>query len=155
MSKEEKAGNVWPMFPKWDPAQAFWNGDKEKSKEQFKKFEGDMKEFWEKSIDIQKSSIDRSKDQYDQFFEYVQDMMDDFAGAFPEEMPWLPAWAMPPKSFRKEMKEWEKMANEHFKEQMGSMVDFFIQGQEKACAKVPAAEEGAGETKPAAGAKAK
>ena len=147
MSKEEKAGNgSWPMFPQWDPSKMDWFGNQEKSKKMFNKFEDEMKTFWEKSIDMQKSSIDRSKDQYDQFFAYIQESMDDFAAAFPEELPWLPSWAMAPKDFRKEMKEWEKMANEHFKEQMDSLADFFIEGQEKACAQIPAAEESAEET---------
>ena len=52
-----------------------------------------------------------------------------------------PSWAKSPKSFRKTVKEWETMANEHFKEQADSVTDFAIKSQEKACEQIPEKKE--------------
>ena len=133
-SKEGKAGFMPPMFPMWEMPDMDWS---------FGFNSSDFKANWEKSIDRQKSNLDASKDQYNQFFEYMADMLDSFADALPEELPWMPSWAKPPKSVRKEMREWEEMANKYFLELADSLTDFAIQGQEKACEKIPEAEESA------------
>ena len=73
----------------------------------------------------------------------MSDMLDSFADALPEELPWLPPCFQVPKSVRKEMKEWEQMANEFFVQVADSVTDFAIKGQEKACAKIPEAEKSA------------
>ena len=153
--KEEEIGQ-WPLFPPLDEIDWAWKDcNLEKSKAKFEGFNAGMKSFWEKSIDMQKSSLDGSKDQYDQFFDYIQDMMDSFAESLPEELPWMPAWIQPPKAFRKSMKEWEKMVNDHIKEQMDSWTDFFIKSQEKACEQIPDAPESAEEKDVVAEVKAK
>ena len=144
--KMGKRKNGWPMLPMWGASNWDWGSSQEKSKTRAKELTTDMKSFWEKGIDLQKSSIDNSKDQYDQFFTYVQETRDSFAESLPETMPWMPAWFKPPKSVRKSMKEWENMANEHFKEQVDSWTEFFIQSQEKVCEQIPETEENAEDT---------
>jgi hypothetical protein len=149
MSKKKTAENgSWPMPPMWGEFEwnwQGWDGEAEKAKDQVKGKAGelaaDMKSFWEKGIDLQKSSIDRSKDQYDQFFTYIQDMMDDFVESLPEELPGMPPCPITPKDFRKSMKEWEEMINDYFKEQAGSWTDFAIKSQEKACEQIPEKKE--------------
>ena len=135
MSKKTKKKAGFPMFPGMmfpmpDASDWDWNWNK-----------SDMKSFWEKNIEQQKSSKDASKNQFDQSFEYFQDMLDSFAETLPEELPWMPSWAKSPTSFRKTMKEWEEMANEYFVEQADLWTDFFIKSQEKACAQIPEATE--------------
>ncbi len=134
MNKEEKYTVTMPPFPMPDPSdwakQLGWNAP-------------NFKEEWEKAIDWQKSNVDATKDQYSQFFGYMSDMLDSFVDAIPEETPWDASWCKPPKSVRKEMKEWEQMANDFFVEMADSWTDFIIQGQEKACSKIPEAEASA------------
>ncbi len=149
MSKKKADNGSWPMLPMLDEFD--WNWDdwdtvQKKSKKKAKEFSAEIKSFWEKGIDLQKSSLDKSKDQYDQFFDSMQDAMDSFAEALPEDLPWmLPCFASP-KSFRKQMKEWEQMANDYFKEQADTFADFAIKSQEKACEQIPEPEESAEET---------
>jgi hypothetical protein len=134
MSSEEKMAGAMPTppFPMPDPSEFKMPVSK-----------SDVKAAWEKSIDRQKSNLDASKDQYIQFFGYMSDMLDSFADALPEELPGMPmpSWVKPPKSVRKEMKEWEQMANDFFVEITDQWADFVIQSQEKACGKIPEAEE--------------
>jgi len=152
MSKQETTN--WPMLPMLDASAMDWEGNQAKAKEAAEGIKAEMKAFWEKGIDFQKSSIDGGKDQYDQFFAFIQETMDNFAEALPEEMPvmpcltwmpWIPELTKTPKAFRESMKEWEDMANAHFKEQMDSLANFVIQSQEKACAQIPEATEAAEE----------
>ena len=133
MSKKNKAAFPMPPLPgiEWDQDWDWdwgWNSS-------------DFKSNWEKAIGVQKSSIESSKDQYTQFFDYMTGMLDTFADSLPEELPWMPSWAKPPKSVRKEMKEWEKMANDFFVEMTDSWTSFVIESQEKACEKIPEATE--------------
>ena len=147
---EKKAG--FPMFPMWDASEWDWSdcgwdwdwsSRKEKAEEKSQEFKADFKARWEKAIDMQKSSIDGSKGQYEQFFAHMMDLQDDFAEALPEELPWMPSWVQSPKSVRKSVKEFQKMANEHFIEQADAWTGFWIESQEKACAQIPDAEESA------------
>ncbi len=144
MSKKKAAFPMFPMLEEFDWGWEWdWGWDKfqEKTDEKFGEFKGDAKTKWEKAIDLQKSAVDSSKDQYTQFFEYMSEMLDTFAESLPEELPWMPSWAKAPKSFRKTMKEWEKMANDFFVQQADSITDFAIKSQEKACAQIPEAPE--------------
>ena len=153
---KKKSDNGWPEFPMWDPSEwdwADWDGNKEKAKAKAKDFRNDFQSFWEKGIDWQKSAIDNSKDQYEQFFASMQDAMDSFAEFLPEEMPWMPPCFASPKSFRKTMKEWENMANDYFKQQADTLSDFAIKSQEKACEDLPEVPEKAEEKEVVAEAK--
>jgi hypothetical protein len=134
-NKEGKMSDFMPLFPPFPmpdlsdwSKQLGWNAP-------------DFKANWESAIDGQKSAIDASKDQYEQFFEYMSGMFDSFAEALPEELPWMPSWVKPPKAVRKEIKEWEEMANAFFIEMTDSLTDFCVKSQEKACEKMPEPEE--------------
>ena len=172
MSKKKMAGfpkfpmppmpPVMPMFPMWDASDWDWDewdwswdwdeegwdwdSQKEKADEKSQEFKADFKTYWEKAIDVQKSSIDSSKEQFEQFFEYMMGMQDDFVEFLPEELPWMPSWAKAPKAVRKQMKEFQKMANEYFVAQTDTWADFWIECQEKACEQIPNAPESAEET---------
>lgn len=100
----------------------------------------EVKAGWEKAIDMQQTTFDSAKEQYGQFFNYMEEMLDSFAEAFPEEVPWMPSWAKPPKSIRKEMKEWEQIANDYFVEMADSWSGFVIESQKMACDKIPEEE---------------
>lgn len=145
MSKKKK--EEFPKFPlpPLPPIPgAPWNSDEDAEdspKKKAKKLRSDVQTAWEKSIDMQKSSIDSSKKQYGEFFDYFTGMMDDFADALPEELPFMPPCFASPKDVRKSMKEFEAMANEHFITQMDNMTDFFLQSQEKACENLPEIKE--------------
>ena len=150
MSKKKKAGKpMFPMFPMTDAPEWDWDwnwdGFQDKSNKKSKEFKADMKSYWEKAIEMQTSSIDGSKKQFNQFRDYMNDMMDDFVELLPDEIPWMPSWAKAPKSFRKTMKEWDEMANEYFSEQYDLWTDFAIKSQKKACDQIPNAPEDAEE----------
>ena len=112
------------------------DGDQEQPTVKVPEVASDVKANWEKTIDMQKSSIDKAKQQYSEFFDYTMDMMDSFADYFPEEslwMPWMPLYFESPKAFRKSMREFEEMANEYIVEQLDALSDFYIKSQKKAC----------------------
>lgn len=141
--KTEEKGNM-PAFPMFDPSEwdwSDWEGNQEKATKKAKEFRNEMKSFWEKGIEMQKSALDNSKDQYDQLFASMQETMDSFAEFLPEDMPLMPPCFSSPKSFRKSMKEWEDMLNDYLKEQAGSLTDFAIKSQEKACENMPEVPE--------------
>ncbi|MBQ9003842.1 MAG: acyl--CoA ligase, partial [Eggerthellaceae bacterium] len=93
MSKNKKKSGfpkppMAPMFPMWDASDWDWDEwdwswdwedwdwdtRKEKPYEKSQEFMADFKEYWEKAIDLQKSAIDGSKEQYEQFFAHMMDM---------------------------------------------------------------------------------
>ena len=145
MSEEKTTGNgSWPKFPMWDPSDwdwANWDGNKEKATEKAKEFREQMQSFWERGIDMQKSALDNSKEQYDKLFASMQETKDNFAEFLPEDMPLMPPFFSSPKSFRESMKEWEGMLNDYFKEQADTLADFAIKSQEKACENMPEVPE--------------
>ena len=100
-------------------------------------FMSGMKKFWEQMIDVQKTSLNGTRDQWNQFFEHMMDMQDTFAESLPDELPSLPGFpqmpAISPKDFMKRAKEFQEMTNAHFVEQADSVKDFYLKGQEKAC----------------------
>ena len=98
-----------------------------------------LKKFWEQSIDMEKSSMESSKEQWSQFFEHLMDIQDLFIESLSEDALSLPGFpfgqmlAISPKDFMKQVKEFQKMANEHFVEQANSVADMSIKGKEKVC----------------------
>ena len=100
-------------------------------------FKSGAKRFLEQMNDAQKAALDGTKDQWNQFFEHSMEMLDTFADFLPDEAPTLPGLpftlGISPKSFMKQVKEFNEMANAHFVEQVDSVVDFCAKGQEKAC----------------------
>ena len=130
-----------PSMPGMDPFGWFGgkNKDKEEKKSQKNGFDFDTTLFWEQMIDAQKSTMDSSRDQWDQFFAHMMEMQDTFTDALPDEapslpsIPFLPVVVMSPKAFMKKVKEFQEMANDHLTEQFDSFGDFMIQGQKQAC----------------------
>ena len=136
------AGSL-PVPPMWGPIGWGWDGrdGEEESASKARDLRAETKLAWEKSIDIQKSTIEMSRNQYDQFFEGMQDAMDDFAERLPEKAPWAPPLFPSPRSFRKSMRSWEKMNHKRFKERADLWADFAIKSQEKACKNMPTASK--------------
>ena len=107
-------------------------------------FKSNVKTYWEKNIDMQKSSVDASKEQWNQFFDHIIDMQDTFVASLSDDawsLPFLPAFSMSPKEFMEQVQEFQKMMKDHFVEQADSFADFVIKGQEQAYNMVDAAME--------------
>ena len=90
---------------------------------------------------MQKSSIENSKDQWNQVYDYMMSMQDTFTESLPDELPALPGIlgqlpVVSPKEFMKDLKEFQEMAKEYFVKQADSIVDVSIKSQEKVCDKV-------------------
>ena len=113
-----------------------WFGTKKKddASAQLDDFKSNVKTYREKNIDMQKSTVEASKDQWNQFFEHIMDMQDTFVASLSDDawsLPWLPDFGIFPREFMERMQEFQKMSKEHFEEQADSFVDFFFQGQEQ------------------------
>ncbi|MBR4473010.1 MAG: acyl--CoA ligase [Oscillospiraceae bacterium] len=109
----------------------------------------DTKKFWAQFIDMQKSAMDSSREQWNQFFEYIMEMEDTFTESLPDDMPALPGFpfglpAMSPKEFMKQLKEFQKMMNEYLVEQTDSCIDLILKGQKQFCDVVSEADNDAG-----------
>ena len=132
---------VPPMPPMpFLPFGSVWGGkasqEKGKEEDSTKKdnFKSMLKAFLMQSIDIQKSSVENGRNQWNQFFDYMMELQDTFSASAPEEDASLPCtqmFAISPKFFMQWMKDFQVMANEHFMEQADSLADFFIQGQQQ------------------------
>ena len=138
-------GGAFPMppvppvpFMPWGKA-GNQNGHKENDNSQLKKekkenLKSTLKTFWMQNIDMQKASVENSKEQWNQFFTYLMDMQDTFFASVPDDVSSLPLakmLPMSPKAFLEWMKDFQEMANEHFVEQADSVMDFCIQGQQQ------------------------
>ena len=83
---------------------------------------------------MQKSAVEASKEQWNQFFEHIMDMQDTFVASLSDDawsLPWLPAFSISPKDFMERVQEFQKMTKEHFTEQADPLVDFCFHGQEQ------------------------
>ena len=144
--------SIMPMFQGMMPTLPFAKGgnccggsrgDSAKAEE----LKSGIRKFWEQAIDMQRSTVGGSKDQWNLFFGHMMDLQDSFVASMPDELPSLPgfsfaqAFPMSPKSFMKELKKFQEMANAHFVEQADSCAEFFFQGQEQVCDIVCAAAE--------------
>ena len=97
-------------------------------------FKSTLKTFMMQNIDMQKFSVDNSRKQWNQFFDYMMEMLETFSASLPDEalsLPFTQMFAASPKTFVKWIKDYQVMANEHFVEQADSYADFFIQKQEQ------------------------
>ena len=155
MSKKKKLDGMMPMFQAGSfpmlpvppmppmpflPFGSVWGGkasqEKGKEEDSTKKdnFKSMLKAFLMQSIDIQKSSVENGRNQWNQFFDYMMELQDTFSASAPEEDDSLPCtqmFAISPKFLMQWMKDFQVMANEHFMEQADSLADFFIQGQQQ------------------------
>ena len=153
MSKKNKPNGFMPTFqgmmPMMPPMPAMppmppmpfmndlgWSGKKNKddAKERLDDFKSNAKTYREKNIDMQKSAVDASKEQWNQFFDHIMDMQDTFVASLSEDawsLPWLPAFSVSPKDFMERVQEFQKMTKAHLEEQTDSLVDFYFQGQKQ------------------------
>ncbi len=89
---------------------------------------------WKQIIDMQKSYIESSKGQWQQFIDKLFEMQDSFANSLPEEFPVAPGMkSLPvtPKYLMDQLKQFEEMSNDYFTEQADSCADFCIKSQEQ------------------------
>ena len=103
-----------------------------------------LKSFWMQNIDMQRSTVETGREQWNQFFTYMMEMQDTFTAMMPDDISSLPfaqLFFISPKAFMKWMRDFQEMANDHFVEQADSLVDFFIQGQEQVYDMVTSAKE--------------
>jgi len=85
--------------------------------------------FKEQFEDLQKSSLDAAKEQWDIYFDYTSKMQQTFIDALPDEVPSIPGFPpifmpVPPKAVLKKGKELREERNKHNKEQFDSEVDY-------------------------------
>lgn len=140
MSESKTVEYVWFAVPRFDEID--WDENRKEAKKKAEQFRADFQTFWEKGIDMQKSSIDKSKVLCEHLYADMQDVKDSFAEFLPDkEIPFAPKEFSTPKKFRKAMKKWEKMAYDQFEKQADAMADFAIKSQEKACAEIPEVPE--------------
>ena len=107
------------MKPEW-----FEKMKNSKPKDEFK---DNMKSFWEKKTEMEKSSVEAAKKQWSQSFDYLKDMQERFIDSLPDDA----KFPVPLKSFMNEMKKFQEMSKAHFEEQADSAVDFYFKGQER------------------------
>ena len=82
-------------------------------------------------MDRKKASVDNSREQWKQFFDYMMEMQDTFTASIPDDTPYAQMLPISPKALVERWKEFQIMANEHFVEQADSFADFCIQGQQQ------------------------
>ena len=125
-----------PFMP-FAPSQNTRSQGGDKAKEKFTKkenFNSTLKSFWTQNLDMQQSSVENSKEQWKQFFNYITEMEDTFAASLPDDLSALPfakLLPMPPKAFMEQLKDFQEMANDHLMEQAESFADFCIKGQKQ------------------------
>ena len=95
-----------------------------KSKDELK---DNMKTAWEKTIEMEKSSMEGARKQWSQSFDYLKDMQEKFVDSLPDGS----NFPIPRKEFMKEMKKFQEMSKAHLEEQVNSAVDFYFKGQEQ------------------------
>ncbi|MBO4357571.1 MAG: hypothetical protein J5813_05325, partial [Candidatus Methanomethylophilaceae archaeon] len=94
-----------------------------------------MMTFWDQLIDLQKSSIESSREQWDEFTDKVMEMENTFADSLPEKFPTLPGFApltFSPKDVMKQWQAFEEKAKEQFMDQADSFAKMYIKNQEDA-----------------------
>jgi hypothetical protein len=115
--------NAWGQAGSKDSA-----GDGENSRKE--DIKSTVKTAWMQNIDMQKSSVDNSKEQWKQFFDYIMEMEDTFSAALPEETAAMP-FGFSPKGIMQRVKEFQEMSNKLFTEQTDSFADFCLKGQQQ------------------------
>ena len=103
----------------------------DKKKEQKENIKSTVKSVWTQKMDRKKASVDNSREQWKQFFDYMMEMQDTFTASIPDDTPYAQMLPISPKALVERWKEFQIMANEHFVEQADSFADFCIQGQQQ------------------------
>ena len=126
---------VPPMMPLPMPKAVKWECPKDKDEKSFDdwmdEFDANMKKFWDQMIDMQKSNIEKSKDQWEEFFKHLTEMQDSFVNALPEEMPMWPSYAPSPKEQAEQVKKYQEKSKEYIEEQADKYSDLIIKRQEQ------------------------
>ena len=117
------------------------DSNKEKNSEKKENIKSVVKSYWTQNIDMQKSSVENKKKQWNQFFDYMMEAQDTFTESIPDDTSSMPFGKIINKSNMKRLKEFQEMANEHFVEQADSFADFMIKGQEQVYDMVSSAME--------------
>lgn len=131
MSKSKK------MMKDFMPLMAAWEsfGDVDACRKQWKDFRSTMDTFWDQMAEMQRTSVETWKDQWNKAFPQMMEMEDNFTASLPEELPTLPgmpACPVKPKAVMDKVKEFQEMANKHAMEQVDSRLDFMKQTQQQA-----------------------
>ena len=128
MSEKKDKKDVKGKFPKMMPfmPNKEWT-DKIKNSKVKDGFRENMKTFWTKKIELEKSSIEAFKDHWNMKYDLLMEMQDAVVGALPEETK-LP---VSPKGIMDEVKKFQELSKTHFTEQADSIVDFYFQGEEQ------------------------
>ena len=112
-----------------------WNGNTDEQKEQWEDFKSYMETFWDQLQELQRTTVETWKKQWEKAFPQFMDMHDNFAAYLPDELPTLPgmpACPLSPKYLMDKMKDFREMANKHAVEQTETFLDFVKQGQKQA-----------------------
>ena len=113
------------------------DGEKKDKREKWDEFKQNADTIWGQLREMQDSSVDASRDQWQKFFDQVLDMQETFISSLPDEVLLLPgilSFLTPPispKAFMEKEKEFRKTVNEYAVEQTDSFLDLCKQGQEQ------------------------
>jgi len=111
-----------------------WNGCDDDLEEDWDNIKSGSDTIWGQMMDMQRTSMEASKEQWKIFFDHITKMQESFIDSLPDEVPGIPSFFMPvpPKDYLRKRKEVSEMANEHVMEQADSMFDYAIKRQEHA-----------------------
>ena len=123
---KEKKNDSKAKFPRMMPfmTNRDWFKNNSKSRDEFK---DSFKSYWEKTIEMEKSSVEAYRKQWTKSLDSLKDMQEKYIDSLPDDS----KYPVSPRSFMKEMKKFQEMANKYFEDQMDSAVDFFFKGQEQ------------------------
>ncbi len=105
-----------------------------KSYEWLDECDSSMKTFWDQIIDTQKSFLESSRDQWQDLYDHIVEMQDNFAKSLPEQfpvLPGLPPCPVTPKYLVEQLKKFQDMSEESITEQTDNIVNFSIKSQEQ------------------------
>ncbi len=98
-------------------------------------FNTNLMSCWDQFIEMQKSYIESSREQWDEFTDQFMEMEKTFANSLPEEFPVMPGfapWPVSPKEMMKKWQEFEEKSKENFMEQADSFARYYIRSLEQA-----------------------
>ena len=126
-----------PFMPMSDGAGQGWPGQNGKVAELWEDYRSNMEMFWGSLRDMQKSSMEATRKQWNTFFGQRMEIQDSIAASLPDTVPYMPGVpaffmpAMSPRAFMEKSKEFQKIAHEHAMKEADVFFDFIVQGQQK------------------------
>ena len=106
---------------------------KEKLNVQKENVKSTVKSAWKQKVDRNKTLVENRREQWKQFFDYKMEMQDTFLNLFTENTVLSQKLPIAPKDFFGYLKEFQIMANDHFVNQVDSLMDFCFQSQAQFC----------------------